>query len=418
MAESNNCTGRPLRCCSPSIEKQRFNDDGHPTASSEEQKKVENAVDSCFRYMRSASKLEDGCPVLHHERHIAFLMKGLSHLPLPYQDLDASRPWLCYWILHSLELLDTSIYAEMKSSIADFLGRCQHPEGGFCGGPGQQAHLAPTYAAVNALCILGTEEAYNVIDRKKLYSFLKRVKQPDGSFIMHEGGESDVRGTYCALAVAKLTNIWTASLFEGTAEWVAKCQTYEGGFGGVPGMEAHGGYTFCGYAALVLLERETCCDLKKLLRWLTNRQMRFEGGFQGRTNKLVDGCYSFWQGGVFPLLHKVLFAMGNEALSMESWLFDQDALQEYILVCCQDKHGGLVDKPGKHRDYYHTCYLLSGLSVAQHFGGGILGTTRVVGDPKNELVTVHPVYNIGMENAVAALKHFSALPVPEDTCDS
>ena len=23
--------------------------------------------------------------------------------------------------------------------------------------------------------------------------------------------------------------------------------------------------------------------------------MRLEGGFQGRTNKLVDSCYSFWQ---------------------------------------------------------------------------------------------------------------------------
>ena len=23
--------------------------------------------------------------------------------------------------------------------------------------------------------------------------------------------------------------------------------------------------------------------------------MKAEGGFQGRTNKLVDGCYSFWQ---------------------------------------------------------------------------------------------------------------------------
>lgn len=25
----------------------------------------------------------------------------------------------------------------------------------------------------------------------------------------------------------------------------------------------------------------------------------------GRTNKLVDGCYSFWQGGLFPLLQRV-----------------------------------------------------------------------------------------------------------------
>lgn len=30
--------------------------------------------------------------------------------------------------------------------------------------------------------------------------------------------------------------------------------------------------------------------------------MSFEGGFQGRTNKLVDGCYSFWQGSTFALL--------------------------------------------------------------------------------------------------------------------
>ena len=26
----------------------------------------------------------------------------------------------------------------------------------------------------------------------------------------------------------------------------------------------------------------------------------------GRTNKLVDGCYSFWQGGVFPLLQQLM----------------------------------------------------------------------------------------------------------------
>ena len=39
--------------------------------------------------------------------------------------------------------------------------------------------------------------------------------------------------------------------------------------------------------------------------------MPFEGGFQGRTNKLVDGCYSFWQGGAFPLVHMVLTKQGG-----------------------------------------------------------------------------------------------------------
>jgi len=32
---------------------------------------------------------------------------------------------------------------------------------------------------------------------------------------------------------------------------------------------------------------------------------------------------------------------------MEHTLFDVEALQEYILLCCQKQNGGLIDKPGK-----------------------------------------------------------------------
>jgi prenyltransferase beta subunit len=41
-------------------------------------------------------------------------------------------------------------------------------------------------------------------------------------------------------------------------------------------------------------------------------QGSMEGGFMGRTNKLVDGCYSFWQGASFPLLLRLL-AEGQQA---------------------------------------------------------------------------------------------------------
>ena len=41
--------------------------------------------------------------------------------------------------------------------------------------------------------------------------------------------------------------------------------------------------------------------------------MGLEGGFQGRTNKLVDGCYSFWGAGNFPLLHAELLRQGKAA---------------------------------------------------------------------------------------------------------
>lgn len=95
---------------------------------------------------------------------------------------------------------------------------------------------------------------------------------------------------------------------------------------------------------------------------------------------------------------------------MEKWLFHQEALQEYLLICCQHPLGGLLDKPGKPRDFYHTCYGLSGLSVAQHVGGSHLGSTSVVGSPLNELAPTHPVYNIGLTAVVAALSYFNQQP--------
>lgn len=73
--------------------------------------------------------------------------------------------------------------------------------------------------------------------------------------------------------------------------------------------------------------------------------MRLEGGFQGRTNKLVDGCYSFWQGGAFPLINALLAK--EKKIVLDHWLFDQAALQEYLLICCQHPLGGLIDKPQK-----------------------------------------------------------------------
>ena len=69
-----------------------------------------------------------------------------------YECLDSSRPWILYWILHSLELLDYYITDPVQiDAIINFLGLCQNPDGGFGGGPGQISHLAPTYASVNAL---------------------------------------------------------------------------------------------------------------------------------------------------------------------------------------------------------------------------------------------------------------------------
>lgn len=55
---------------------------------------------------------------------------------------------------------------------------------------------------------------------------------------------------------------------------------------------------------------------------------------------------------------------GESELSRQRWMFEQQALQEYILLCCQNPTGGLLDKPGKsvphHLDTHtHTCSLRS-----------------------------------------------------------
>ena len=97
-------------------------------------------------------------------------------------------------------------------------------------------------------------------------------------------------------------------------------------------------------------------DLPRLISWLSSRQYAPEGGFSGRTNKLVDGCYSHWVGGCFPLIETCLRPLDDSTTpahrlppAPES-LFSREGLIRYILCCCQDqsRRGGLRDKPGKY----------------------------------------------------------------------
>lgn len=158
--------------------------------------------------------------------HINYLTRRLLDLPESIEHLDASQPWLAYWMVHSLRLLCYQPSDKLKTSIINFVKNCQHPQGGFSGGPHQIAHLAPTYGAVNCLASLISADALDIIDRNALGDWLISLKRPDGSFIMHHNGEVDVRGAYCAIATASITGIIKArpEIFQGTAEWIACCQ--------------------------------------------------------------------------------------------------------------------------------------------------------------------------------------------------
>ncbi|XP_062220562.1 protein farnesyltransferase subunit beta-like [Phragmites australis] len=423
------------------------------TVTQVEQMKVEANVADFYRALFGATPNTKSLLLeLWRDQHIEYLTKGLRHLGPNFHVLDANRPWLCYWMVHPLALLDEVLDDDLEDDIVDFLARCQDKDGGYGGGPGQLPHLATTYAAVNTLVTIGSERALSSINRNNLHKFMVRVKDTSGAFRMHEGGEIDVRACYTAVSVASLVNILDDELAKGVGDYIARCQTYEGGIAGEPYAEAHGGYTFCGLAALILLNETKKLDLPSLIDWVAFRQ-GVECGFQGRTNKLVDGCYSFWQGAAVALTQKLMMIVdeqlnsscsskrpsGKDACGTSSSgkpseksstadfakfgfdfimqsnqigpLFHNIALQQYILVCAQVLEGGLRDKPGKNRDYYHSCYCLSGLSVSQYSATTDSNLCplpqHVLGPYSNLLEPIHPLYNVVLDKYHTAYEFFS-----------
>ncbi|KAJ8331000.1 CAAX farnesyltransferase (FTase) subunit beta [Batrachochytrium dendrobatidis] len=387
-----------------------FDDEGFATETSDAQLQVEDSILGLLR--------EHSCnpnPVLLRSKHIDYIQHAFAGLKCGWVSLDASKPWLIMWMMHTLDLLGTEIPLTIKIRAVSSLAACQHPDGGYGGGPGQIPHLATTYAAVNALAIIGTEDAFQSINRWKLYNFLEQMKQENGSYRMHNGGEIDVRGTYCAVNTAKLLHILTDKLMDRASEFIVQCQSYEGGMGAVPGIEAHGGYSYCAVAAMEIMGKMNMLDMDALTQWVCSRQMALEGGFSGRANKLVDGCYSLWQGGIVSLIEMHLKRKTGQQVN----LLNRDALERYIVVCCQGGRGGLRDKPRKPVDYYHTCYCLSGLSVAQHIytehNGQVTAVPRspIFGSSTNLVNPTHPAYNICINRAKNIIDYFSKIDMTE-----
>ncbi|KAG6816896.1 hypothetical protein H0H87_001849 [Tephrocybe sp. NHM501043] len=479
--------------------------DAFPTATSTTQAETESVL---LRHIPSDA---DAAPGLSKTSHMQFLVRNLVQgFPARYVSQDASQPWLLFWTIQSFSILQVGLDPANKQRIINKILETQHPDGGFGGGPGQAAHLLPCYASVCALAIVGRPGAgggWDEINRKKMYDFFMSLKQSDGSFLVTHHGEVDVRGIYCLLVTATLLDILTPELVEGTASFIASCQTYEGGFASAsqpyyaasstpissplnlrllgtprpPLGEAHGGYTFCALAAWILLapfrEEEGVngekIDERRLLRWLVMMQgSEIElGGFKGRTNKLVDGCYSWWCGGAFVLLdalgiglasaeeqarrrqgaqEKVKEEHTDEWDDADDTLFNRRALQEYILYAGQHPAGGLRDKPPKNADAYHTLYCLSGLSTAQHrvtpdstrcahiheawdgakaksmlpgsvrqkvFESSLAWTEEeggsiIVGGKDNRVNATHPLFNLTITHAEGLMAYFYNQKVP------
>ena len=80
--------------------------------------RTETELQECLDLHRHYGNIEQK---MFHHKHASYLARAIRSLPRGFTSLDASQSWLCYWILHSMELLslafDDSIYAAMYPSL-------------------------------------------------------------------------------------------------------------------------------------------------------------------------------------------------------------------------------------------------------------------------------------------------------------
>lgn len=218
---------------------------------------------------------------------------------------------------------------------------------------------------------------------------------------------------------------------DSATSFILSTQSYEGGFSGVPGTEGHSGYTYCGLSSLKLLlegdmgdnvgileKLSKGADWEKATKWLSRRQIwptegvtkplhrnedknsqgdddedednvlekedgmhwRFdeEGGFNGRTNKQADTCYSFWSTASILVLNELLYdisklyALKGDGESQEEQNADSfidipihtKHAQMYLLNEAQDDVlGGFAREKGHRPDPYHSFLALTALSL-------------------------------------------------------
>ncbi|KAI8539964.1 hypothetical protein RHMOL_Rhmol09G0223700 [Rhododendron molle] len=369
------------------------------------------------------------------DRHVRFLEMMYQLLPSEYQGQEINRLTLAYFVISGLHMLDAADRIDREGAInwvlslkAQVKNESDLINGQFYGFHGSRSsqfqlddnaawipngsHLASTYCALAILKTLDYD--LTLLDSESILKSMKNLQQPDGCFMpIHTGAERDLRFIFCAAAICSMLENWSGMDKEKAKEYILNCQSYDGGFGLIPGSESHacwvecdcmlrfvlgsltslkfhvlptgspcqlldsilmltygncfsgtGGGTYCAVASLrlmgfiepdVLSKGASPCiiNVPLLLDWSLQRQA-VDGGFQGRANKSTDTCYAFWVGSVLSILggHKFI---------------DEKALRQFLLTC-QSKYGGFSKFPGQLPDLYHTYYGFSAFSLLQEPG--------------------------------------------------
>lgn len=221
-----------------------------------------------------------------------------------------------------------------------------------------QGHLAMAYTSLATLITL--KDDLSRLDRPALLQSLQSAQLASGAFrATRTGNEADMRFVFCACAISYMLGDWSGVDRDRVVEYVKSCITYEGGVSLTPGTEAQGGATFCAVSSLVMMDKLEDISVKArraLVGWCEQR-VQAAGGYNGRTNKVPDSCYSFWIGATLDML---------------GCFHNTDTLPalEFLLNECQYSHymdragiGGFSKTPGDYPDILHTFYSIAWLSI-------------------------------------------------------
>ncbi|KAF9005545.1 terpenoid cyclases/protein prenyltransferase alpha-alpha toroid [Cyathus striatus] len=347
-------------------------------------------------------------PRLARSAHAAHCKRCIAGLPVAQTDIDGSRLALAFYCIGSLDLLGVDILQRERDDWKQWIWE-QQTTGQYGSGfrpspfmtgrhPSEISvnyteydtpHIIMTYTALLSLAIL--RDDFSKLDRAGILTFLRACQREDGSFSTVPGSaESDLRTLYCAFAISSMLNDWSGVNVDRALSFIAKCRSYEGGYGQSPNCEAQGGTTYIAIASMALspssnnqLKQE---QRSETIKWLLSNQAD-SGGFCGRTGKDADACYCFWCGAALKILGA-------------SELVDASALARF-LATCQFKFGGISKAPGEHPDPYHTYLSLAALSMYPV-------TEEDGGDASWNLETLDPLLNAKEETARWARRHIPA----------
>lgn len=284
-----------------------------------------------------------------HIKYIRELDSKVSKQSYEYWLLEHLRLNGLYWGTVALSVMK-SLDTLPREEVVDFVMSCfDEKAGGFAPFPGHDAHVLTTLSALQILLIYDVLDTLTSEKRDQITTFVLGLRLPDGSFTGDAFGEVDTRFVFVSLYILTILDRMTPDVAQSALKFIMDCENFDGGFGMFPGAESHAAQVYTCVGALALCDSLDSLSPKTAV-WLSERQVKSSGGFNGRPEKLPDVCYSWW----------VLLSLS--AIGKAHYI-SFDMLESFILDCQDLEAGGFADRPDNQTDVYHTCFALAGLSL-------------------------------------------------------